>query len=392
MKNIIITGGELFNKGAQAMTFVAVDECKKRFPNHKIYVLSEMDLRRSKEDKDQYAFRFAGWYPVKFANCQTSPMLRTMCLLRNGKELRECEALYKNCDLMIDVSGYGLGSNFGPNQLSNYINHLEFAKAFKIPYYLMPQSFGPFDFDGEKKNITENLPDLLRSVKLICAREKEGYKALTEEYQLHNVRILPDIVLNNKGITLSNIYKKIPTETSPVVTENSIALVPNERIASALGKDSAIELYKTITAFLLNKGRKVYIISHASADQTLCREIKDSFPAENLIHLDKDFTCLEYNELVKRFRFVIASRFHAIVHAYKNSVPCIAVGWADKYRNLLAEFEQERFAFDVRSDCTINQIEDQIRYLDEHTEEESARIKMHLAKIQENNVFDLIEL
>ena len=29
MRNIIITGGELFNKGAQAMTFVAVDELKK---------------------------------------------------------------------------------------------------------------------------------------------------------------------------------------------------------------------------------------------------------------------------------------------------------------------------------------------------------------------------
>ena len=30
MKNIIITGGELFNKGAQAMTFITVDEMKKR--------------------------------------------------------------------------------------------------------------------------------------------------------------------------------------------------------------------------------------------------------------------------------------------------------------------------------------------------------------------------
>ena len=51
MKNIIITGGELFNKGAQAMTFIAVDEMKKRFPDHQILVLSEMDLQRSKEER-----------------------------------------------------------------------------------------------------------------------------------------------------------------------------------------------------------------------------------------------------------------------------------------------------------------------------------------------------
>ena len=63
MKNIIITGGELFNKGAQAMTFIAVDELKKRFPAHQILVLSELDLQRSKEEREQYAFQFIGWYP-----------------------------------------------------------------------------------------------------------------------------------------------------------------------------------------------------------------------------------------------------------------------------------------------------------------------------------------
>ena len=41
MRNIIITGGELFNKGAQAMTFVTVNELKKRFPDHQIYLLSK---------------------------------------------------------------------------------------------------------------------------------------------------------------------------------------------------------------------------------------------------------------------------------------------------------------------------------------------------------------
>ena len=51
MKNIIITGGELFNKGAQAMTFITVDEIKKRFSDHRILVLSEMDLKRPKKEQ-----------------------------------------------------------------------------------------------------------------------------------------------------------------------------------------------------------------------------------------------------------------------------------------------------------------------------------------------------
>ena len=104
MKNIIITGGELFNKGAQAMTFITVDEMKKRFPDHRILVLSEMDLQRPKKEQEQYAFSFMGWYPIKFAKCQSNPILRALCLLRNQKELMEAEAIYKNTDLMIDIS------------------------------------------------------------------------------------------------------------------------------------------------------------------------------------------------------------------------------------------------------------------------------------------------
>ncbi len=46
MKNIIITGGELFNKGAQSMLFIAIDNIKKRFPNHQVLVMSPMNAAR----------------------------------------------------------------------------------------------------------------------------------------------------------------------------------------------------------------------------------------------------------------------------------------------------------------------------------------------------------
>ena len=96
MRNIIITGGELFNKGAQAMTFVSVDEIKRRFPDHQIYLLSEMDMKRPAAEKEQYTFDFIGWYPLKFARCQSNRLLRFACKVRNGKELREAEEIYKH--------------------------------------------------------------------------------------------------------------------------------------------------------------------------------------------------------------------------------------------------------------------------------------------------------
>ena len=43
--NIVIVGGELFNKGAQAMTFTVVDEFSSRYPEKDIYLFSNSDYK-----------------------------------------------------------------------------------------------------------------------------------------------------------------------------------------------------------------------------------------------------------------------------------------------------------------------------------------------------------
>ncbi len=391
MRNIIITGGELFNKGAQAMTFVTVYELKKRFPDHQIYLLSEMDRQRSEEEKAQYAFRFTGWYPVKFARSQHNPVLRLACILRNGRELKECEELYKNCDLMVDISGYGLGSNWDTNQLNTYLDHLEFAKAFDISCYLMPQSFGPFDFEGEKKAIGDRLPELLKTVKTIYAREKEGYDALVEKYGLCNVQMGPDIVLNNKQIDLKNIYLEVPQMELPDIKENSVAIIPNERTVEIMGVDGILSLYRNAISVLLESEKRVYLLTHATPDRKLCEKIAGLFPdEEKIVFLDRDFSCIEYNEIVKRVDFVIASRYHSIVHAFKNRTPCVVLGWAEKYKVLMDQFGQEEYCFDVREQFSDESFLKAIRSAEANISINSHIIEERLFKIQKDNIFDQV--
>ena len=84
--------------------------------------------------------------------------------------------------------------------------------------------------------------------------------------------------------------------------------------------------------------------------------IKNLFPSDNnnnnIILIDKEFSCLEYNEFVKKFNFLICSRFHGLVHAYKNIVPCIALGWAVKYRELAENLGQQNYIFDITDERT----------------------------------------
>ena len=55
-KYVLVTGGELKNKGAQAMTFITVDEIKKRYPDKEVILLSDIDYKRPDEIKENYRF------------------------------------------------------------------------------------------------------------------------------------------------------------------------------------------------------------------------------------------------------------------------------------------------------------------------------------------------
>lgn len=391
MRNIIITGGELFNKGAQAMTFISVSELHHRFPKHEIILLSEMDTARSESEKEMYNFRFMGWYPIKFARSRNNPLLWLICNLRNKKEYKVAIDIYSKCDAMIDISGYALSSEWSYNVCDRYLNHLEFAQAFHIPVYLMPQSFGPFDFDAERKVIDKRIRRLLPTVKMIFAREQEGYDALTKVYGLTNVQLVQDLVLCNKEIDLTCVFKKIPDLMIPNILPNSVALVPNTMNANLIGKESVQQIYADIINNVLSYGRNIYIISHSGMDAAFCCSLKELF-AENdrVILLERDFSCLEFNGLVKHFDYCIASRFHSIVHAYKNGIPCIVIGWATKYNDLLKKFAQERYMFDIRDDIDSEVLTKEIKQMNQFYSVESKKILNILVTIQEQNVFDIL--
>lgn len=391
MRNIIITGGGMVNKGAQAMTLIAVHELRERFPDHRIFLYSPVDLANKKLDKSQFAFEFTGWYPMKFAYCQHNPLQRAITLLCNRSELLEAEAIYRNTDFVVDISGYALGSNWSDKICNDFLDILEFAQGFNIPVYLMPQSFGPFDFGADRKVLNDRIKKLLPTAKVIFAREREGYDALVDTYGLTNVRLATDLVLGNKGIDLEKIFKNRPGVNLPEIAENSVAVIPNSMNINVSSQEAVLTMYMDVVEKLLSLHKKVYLMSHSSMDATLCRTLKERFEMQkDVVLLEQDFSCLEFNELVQRFQYLVASRFHSIVHAYKNGVPCIALGWATKYLDLLKLFEQEVYVFDVRTESGTVDMLDAIERMDRCNAQEAAKIRRGLAAVQKENVFDVL--
>lgn len=362
-KQFLITGAQFHNKGAQAMLFVAVSELKERFPDSVIWYLPVDDPAYYTTDlKDKYKFLF----------------------LTDGYQLKsQLFAVANGLDAIIDVSGYAL-SSYWKNEW--YINNLRIAHNYKIPIYLMPQSFGPFDFDYYQN---AELKHLLEWAEVIFAREKNGYELLTKKYGLKNVKMSRDLVLQNKYITLQHIYKYssrdiIRNEIPP----KSVAVIPNIRICEFTSFEYAVDIYMKIIAKVLELGRNVYIIPH-SDDESLCLDLKKFFLGNNNVQIMlTDMDCIKFKDYIAGFDYVIASRFHSIVHAFKVNVPCVVLGWADKYKTLMYDLRQDDVCLHYSDDE--EHILECIQLMDSSFRDRVEQIHNCMVMMEKDNCFDCI--
>lgn len=175
------------------------------------------------------------------------------------------------------------------------------------------------------------------------------------------------------------------------IPENSIALISNVRVGDNSANDP-LTVYSSTVRFGLAQGLHVYITCHSSQARQLCSGIKAVFADdERVILLEYDHSCMEFNVLVKKFCFVIASRFHAIVYALKNGVPCVVLGWTTKYMDLMKLFFQEWFVFDLRQSLEISAMVQAVREMGQVWQTEAEVIRTALPELQKENVFDFIK-
>ena len=400
---VLITGANYNNKGAQSMLFVCVDEIKKRIPDCEIYFgCGTGDPKLNNVSFKQVCFSREGRY-IALGGGQAVfnffvAIAKGCIQFVKGKRhnlfrLWDVKKYTKSMDLIIDVSGFALGDKWSKRTNENFLNIIRLAKRYDIPIFIMPQSFGPFEFPKELEYLNEEIANLLQYPVKIFAREKEGYDFLTKDFGLKNVVQSYDLVLQNKGVNLDSIYKEKPVIDVPDIrTEHNVGIVPNLQCFRHGNEETVLDSYKAIIKELLFCNKEVYLFRHSGEDLAYCKKIADMFEEEPHVHfLQNNFSCLEYDTFVKNFEFIICSRFHGIVHAYKNYVPVIALGWAIKYRELTEAVEQSSYIFDITSkDCRKEEIVEAVKKMIHNVDVEKSTIQKCVEKIQSENCFECI--
>lgn len=393
-QNVVIVGGELFNKGAQAMTFTVVDMICKRMPSVQIILLSEPDFKRPISEKSRYLFDILPWnFTIKMR------LLNKLNHLFMHGTYKSCEPtldhILRTAHCIIDISGFGLSSVFGDMKSFDYMLNLAIAQKYGVPFYILPQSFGPFDYSASRKRLLLSLfNQFLPRAGCIYAREQEGFD-LISQISPHNVRKANDIVLTATDSTLEYIYTHKPSLQLITLKPKAVGIIPNLNIFDRLSRKTFYSLYEQIIEHIKKQDKCVYLIPHASDDLYLCGKLKNMFYDDpDVMFVKENLNSIELTHLIKQCDFVVASRYHSIVHAYKHGVPAVVIGWAVKYQELLAQFGQERYCVDYRvqdkehlAPYIVNVIDAMLK----QAEKERKRIRESYAKlVQDHSVFDLI--
>ncbi|OWA37845.1 hypothetical protein B9G55_07370 [Saccharibacillus sp. O16] len=389
MGKILIVGGQMENKGAQAMTFTVINEIKKRYPEKEILV-NCIDPDRG------YAFDI-----VKIGKKLKIEMLGGLFgtlgkLVPNANHVNvtraEMERIMKETEMIVDISGFALSSQFTIRHSVNYLVNIMLAKRYKIPMVLMPQSFGPFEYESKYKSIIMALiKKYITYPTYIYAREDEGMQFLSR-FTTHNLKRSMDLVLQGSGDYDLNVLFK-PGAYKPnervAVKENSAAIVPNVKTMKYGSREDLLRVYRKMTDHLLEKGMNVYLLRHSTEDLEICKGIKQHYTDDpRVILLENEYDCIEIHHILEQFQFVIASRYHSIVHAYKDGIPVLALGWATKYQELLGRFGQKEYMFDVRDLAHVERdIERKLDLMIARREEEAEKIKATTAEIQSHTIF-----
>ena len=391
----MIVGGNFVNKGAQAMTFVTIDELRKRFPDCEIHMYTNLNYRDNQKNYrfkiyDDLFFSMNTWEKTKYFIVSVAK-----AVLGRPKAFLSFVSYHKyrkKYTAVFDISGYALYAADKLHFAEQYLTNIEIPTKYGVPVFLLPQSFGPFNFKRQKEEMDLRIQNVLSKVQLIFAREEVGYNDLNKNYKLDNLVRSYDIVLQSKRINMKNVFKKLPEIKLPTLEgKENVAIVPNMRNFQNADKEKVLEIYCEFVNIILHFEKRVYLLRHSYEDIIACRQIKECFSDnEKVILLENEFTCYEYEEFVKQFDYLVASRFHSIVHAYKQGVPCIVLGWADKYHELTGTFGQQAYLFDIRNSEGKEEIKNAVEKINENWRKEKAIILEKLLLIQENNCFDLV--
>jgi len=319
-----IYGVGTWNRGAELMTIAVSENIRKRFPGARVAVSPWFGSFESRGHYNLHTVFEDGVSGPWHGRWRLKAARAALGFLSPGSLPGFGMMLPKEVDVVLDASGFAFSDQWGPDPARRLLRKMEASVYRGKPLFLLPQALGPF----RKPEVANACRRLFSRADWMAARDNDSLGHVRGLGSYSNLRLYPDFTSSIHG--LGNFSGKLP---SPYV-----AVVPNARILDKTAQgQSYLEFLVQVAGYLDQRGHHPVFVIH---DEFQDKEIFNQVQAR----AGRPWICVDHKDprvlktILGGASFVIGSRFHALISALSQSVPCLGIGWSHKYETLFHEF------------------------------------------------------
>lgn len=349
------------------MLVTSIAKVRERFPRAKFFIHSYFPA----EDRalcDDAAVEIVDASPTAlvlqyFPASVAERVVRAVGLRLPGFLLPEGPRGLRDSDMLLDVFGVSYNDGrekFLPfNVLSNWP-----AMLMGTPVVKLSQGLGTYEHP-----VTRAVGKwMLGRCKRVFARGKESLGMATAVGLGRVLGYAPDIAfLYEPDFSLSSENPDYSAEVAADLARRreagtrvlvlSVSAVVEKKVDAA-GQDYAAAMAGIVDA-LLERDLTVVLLPNANREgkatrhnndipvvEAVRRAVKHPAAATQLVGLHKGLNAGGLREIIEQADFMVASRFHAMIAGLALGVPTLVLGWSHKYREILAMFGLQQWAYD----------------------------------------------
>lgn len=320
---VFIKGVNTVNLGAHLMLLTILDEARRRRPHQPKALASSIGYDRLRE----YGAR-----PRR--NLRRIPAggecLNLLARRLPGELLDRLPQVFDHqVELVLDASGFLYSDQWGPEAMARCVRDLEGLHRAGARIVLLPQAFGPFD-DPACAALMRRTLNVAQFAFARDATSEAHLLTLAGEALAARVMRAPDI-------TFGHQLRQGPVET----TADTVLIVPNCRMLDKVSwprREAYRQALQTMVQRSIASGEKVAFLIHGEpGDRAIAEDLNRTLATP--LRLLEAHDPVEGKRLVAGAKYVVASRYHAVLAAFTTGVPCVALGWSHKYSELYDEFD-----------------------------------------------------
>lgn len=319
-----IQGVNFVNKGAELMLYAILEHLKKEYSS--FTAVSTLRIGNFNQ-RNRVGLAHLAWLDSKKA-----PMLGNFLnwgALLCRMKLRRKFNIYLSTEVnaILDSSGFAYGDQWGPIHAEIMADKIKTRNNLKQKIILLPQAFGPFEIERLKSAMLV----ILENTDLVFARDHVSYEHLVNlAGKASNIRIAPDFT--------NLIHGQIPRYWNKI--KNRACIIPNYRMIEKTDQATHSKYLSILTfyiRYLQSKKADPFILIHETdKDYDLAITVQNILAQPIEVIFEKN--PLYIKGIIGLSSLVISSRYHGLVSALSQGIPCLGTGWSHKYQMLFEDY------------------------------------------------------